>query len=91
MHPTFRIVIKTGGKLVALERVLRGGIPTGSLTLLEGARRERAKACSASTYFFMAPILDGLGAAYFSAQHTAGSLAKQMRVYRPECLAEANP
>ena len=29
--------IGTGGKLVPLEKVLRGGIPTGSLTLIDGA------------------------------------------------------
>ena len=69
--------IGTGGKLVPFEKVLRGGIPTGSLTLIEGASAAgKSVLCQ---YLFYGSILDGLGAAYFSAQHTAGSLAKQMQ------------
>jgi len=69
--------IRTGGKLVPLEKVLRGGIPTGSLTLIEGVSDTgKSVLCQ---YLFYGSILDGLGAAYFSTQHTAGSLAKQMR------------
>ena len=70
-------IIGTGGKLVHLEKLLRGGIPTGSLTLIEGASGAgKSVICQ---YLFCGSILDGLGAAYFSAQHTASSLAKQMR------------
>ena len=70
-------VIGTGGKLVSLEKILRGGIPTGSLTLIEGASGAgKSVLCQ---YLFYGSILDGLGAAYFSAQYTASSLAKQMR------------
>ena len=69
--------IGTGGKLVPLEKVLRGGIPTGSLTLIDGVSDTgKSVLCQ---YLFYGSILDGLGAAYFSTQHTAGSLAKQMR------------
>ena len=69
--------IKTGGKLAALERALRGGLPTGSLTLVEGVSGAgKSVLCQ---YLFYGSILDGLGAAYFSNQYTAGSLAKQMQ------------
>ena len=70
-------IIGTGGKLVPLEKVLRGGIPTGSLTLIEGASGAgKSVICQ---YLLYGAVLDGLGVAYFSAQHTAGSLAQQMR------------
>ncbi len=70
-------IIGTGGKLVALEKLLRGGIPTGSLTLIEGASGAgKSVLCQ---YLFYGSILDRLGAAYFSTQYTASSLAKQMR------------
>ena len=70
-------IIGTGGKLAPLEKLLRGGIPTGSLTLIEGASKAgKSVLCQ---YLFYGSILNGLGAAYFSAQHTASSLAKQMR------------
>jgi len=70
-------IIGTGGKLLPLEKLLRGGIPTGSLTLIEGASGAgKSVLCQ---YLFYGSILDGLGAAYFSTQHTASSLAKQMR------------
>ena len=70
-------IIGTGGKLVPLEKVLRGGIPTGSLTLIEGAS-EAGKSVICQ-YLLYGAVLDGLGVAYFSTQHTAGSLAQQMR------------
>ena len=70
-------IIRTGGQLVPLEKILRGGIPTGSLTLIEGASSAgKSVLCQ---YLFYGSILDGLGAAYFSTQHTASSLPKQMR------------
>ena len=77
-------IIGTGGRLVPLEKVLRGGIPTGSLTLIEGAP-EAGKSVLCQ-YFFYGSILNGLGTAYFSAQHTASSLAKQMRSIGLEIL-----
>lgn len=70
-------IIGTGGKLVPLEKVLRGGIPTGSLTLIEGSSGAgKSVICQ---YLLYGAVMDGLGVAYFSAQHTAGSLAQQMR------------
>ena len=70
-------IIGTGGKLVPFEKLLRGGLPTGSLTLIDGpSRAGKSVLCQ---YLFYGSILDGLGAAYFSDQHTAGSLTKQMR------------
>ena len=70
-------IISTGGKLVPLEKLLGGGIPTGSLTLIEGSSGAgKSVLCQ---YLYYGSVLAGLGAAYFSTQHTAGSLAKQMR------------
>ena len=70
-------IIGTGGKLVPLEKVLRGGISTGSLTLIEGASKTgKSVLCQ---YLFYGSILDGRGAAYFSTEHTVSSLTKQMR------------
>ena len=69
--------IGTGSKLMALDKLLRGGLRTGTLTLIEGASGSgKSVLCQ---YLFYGSITSGVGAAYFSTQYTAGSLAKQMQ------------
>jgi len=57
-------------------KTLGGGIPVRSLTLIEGAQSAgKSVLCQHFTY---GALLDGLGVAYFTPDHDAGSLIKQM-------------
>jgi len=69
-------VIAAGDKLTALEQILGGGIPLGTLTFLEGASGAgKSVLCQHLT----AGALDGgHSVAYFSSQHTTESLITQM-------------
>ena len=69
--------IATGGKLIPLEKILGGGIPLGTLTLLEGVS-EGGKSVICQ-YFTYGAISHGRGVAYFSSEHTVDSLDDQMR------------
>jgi len=72
----YRRFIKTADLLAPLEQKLNGGIPLGSLTLIEGpAQAGKSVVCQHFTY---GALVDGHRAAYFTSEHTAGSLAKQM-------------
>lgn len=71
-----RKIIDTGGKLITLEKVLGGGIPLGTLTLLEGVS-EGGKSVICQ-YFTYGAISHGRDVAYFSTDHTANSLSEQM-------------
>jgi len=69
--------ISTGNKLVALDKLLRGGLRTGSLTLIEGASGAgKSVLCQ---YLYYGSITSGVGTAYFSTQYTAANLVKQMQ------------
>lgn len=68
--------IGTGGKLMPLERILTGGIPPGSLTLVEGdAASGKSVVCQ---YFTYGAISNGLSVFYFTPEHSADSFAKQL-------------
>ena len=71
-----RKIIDTGGKLIPLERLMGGGISTGTLTLLEGVS-EGGKSVICQ-YFTYGAISLGRDVAYFSSEHTADSLNDQM-------------
>ena len=71
-----RKIIDTGGKLIPLEKLLGGGIPLGTLTLLEGVS-EGGKSVICQ-YFTYGAISHNRGVAYFSTDHTADSLNEQM-------------
>ena len=69
-------IIRTADKLVPLEKQLGGGIPLGSLTLIEGASSSgKSVLCQHLTY---GALQSGLGAAYFSSESTARALIDQM-------------
>jgi len=69
-------VIATGGKLMALEQILGGGIPLGTLTFLEGASDAgKSVLCQHLT---LGALHGGHSVAYFSTQHTTESLITQM-------------
>lgn len=68
--------IGTGGKLMPLERILTGGIPPGSLTLVDGdAASGKSAVCQ---YFTYGGISNGLSVFYFTPEHSADSFAKQL-------------
>ena len=69
-------VIAVGGKLMALEQILGGGIPLGTLTFLEGA--SDAGKSILCQHFTVEALHGGHCVAYFSSQHTAESLVTQM-------------
>lgn len=69
-------VIKTGEKLVALERSMGGGIALGSVTLAVGsASSGKSVLCQ---HFTFGALEEGYGAAFFSSEHSPESLATQM-------------
>ena len=84
-------VIRTGGKLSALEAMMDGGLPLNTLTLIEGASSTgKSVFCQHLTYGALA---DGHDTAYFTSDHTAQSLVIQMESiglevyeYRPDKL-----
>ena len=76
LPPLSAKVIGTGGRLTQLDRVLGGGIPLESLTLIEGPSGVgKSVLCQ---YLVYGAILSGLSLAYFTAKHTVDSLVEQM-------------
>ncbi len=74
--PTPPPVIATGDKLMAMEQLLGGGIPLGTLTFLEGASGAgKSVLCQHLT---VGALHGGHCVAYFSSQHTTESLIAQM-------------
>ena len=70
-------VIKTGEKLVALERAMGGGLAMGSVILAVGsASSGKSVLCQHLTF---GALEEGYGAAFFSSEHSPDSLASQMR------------
>ena len=70
-------VIRTADRLIALEKILGGGIPISTLTLVEGASPTGGESvlCQHLAY---GSLLDGRGVAYFSSEYTSTGLMKQM-------------
>ena len=69
-------LIRSGGKLVALERAMDGGIAMGSLVLAVGsASSGKSVLCQHLTY---GALEEGSGAAFFSSSHTPESFEQQM-------------
>ena len=69
-----RTVFRTG--IHPLDEILRGGIPPGSLTVIEGpASSGKSVLCQQMTY---ESLVDGIGVAYFASDNTARGLATQM-------------
>ena len=69
-------IIDTGSKLIPFDKVLGGGIPIETLTLIGGSSSgAESVLCQYLTY---GAILDGRTVAYFTGEHTADSLFKQM-------------
>ena len=69
--------IDTGGKLIAIEKVLNGGIPSETLTLIEGDSAEATSVlCQYLTY---GALLGGQDVAYFTNERMATSLFDRMR------------
>ena len=67
----------TGGKLVRLEKVLGGGLAVESLTFVGGnPGTGKSVLCQ---YLIYAAIVSGRNVTYFSTDHTADTLADQMR------------
>lgn len=74
--PESKDVIGTGGNFVALEKLLGGGIPLESLTLVEGVSEEiDSSVCQYLTY---GALSDGRKVAYFSAENSSANLTEQM-------------
>ena len=71
-----RLIIRTGGRLIPLERTLGGGLPRESLTLLEGGTS--AGKSVLSQHLAYGALLEGDGVAYFTPEYTADSLTVQM-------------
>ena len=71
-----RLIIRTGGRLIPLERTLGGGLPRESLTLLEGGTSARKSVLS--QHLAYGALLEGDGVAYFTPEYTADSLTVQM-------------
>ena len=68
--------IRTGDRLVPLERILGGGLPLKSLTLVVGVKEAgKSVLCQHLTY---GALLEGHGVAYFASEHTGESLVRQM-------------
>ena len=71
-----RKLIGTAEKLIPLEKQLGGGIPLGSLTLVEGASASgKSVLCQHLTY---GALVRGLGVTYFTSEHTPRGLITQM-------------
>ena len=69
--------IRMSDKLVTLEQTLGGGLPLGSLTLMEGAVSSgKSVFCQHLTY---GAVTEGFGTAYFTSEHTREGLVGQMR------------
>ena len=69
-------LIRTPDSLASLEKKLHGGIPLGSLTLLEGATAAgKSVVCQHLAY---GAVVDGHCTSYFTSEHTIQSLAKQL-------------
>ena len=69
-------VIKIGDQLATLEQKLGGGLPLGSLTIMEGATS--AGTSILGQHLVHGALNDDRRVAYFTSQHTTMSLAKQM-------------
>ena len=68
--------IDTGSKLTPFERLLGGGIPLETLTLIEGdSGAAKSVLCQ---YLAYGAILDSHGVAYFTSKYTVDSLFEQM-------------
>ena len=69
-------LIRTADLLTPLEKKLNGGIPLGSLTLVEGATAAgKSVVCQHLTYGALA---DGHSTGFLTSEHTVQSFAKQM-------------
>ncbi len=69
-------VIKTGGKLSALEARMDGGVPLNTVTLIEGASSAgKSVLCQHLTY---GALTDGHVTGYFTSDQTAQGLVAQM-------------
>ena len=67
-------VMKTG--VVQVDQAMRGGIPIGTLTLVEGSQSAgKSVLCQ---HFAYNSLLDGHGVAYFTSEHDAQGLSSQM-------------
>jgi len=74
--PQPKDVIGTGGKFLPLEKLLGGGIPLESLTMIEGVSEEiDSSVCQYLTY---GALSDGRKVAYFASENSSPSLAEQM-------------
>ena len=69
-------VIRTGGKLTALEAKMDGGVPLNSLTIIEGPSSSGKSVLSQHLTF--GALADGHDTASFTSEHTAKSLVTQM-------------
>lgn len=69
-------IIKLGEQLALLEKKLGGGIPSGSLTLIEGATS--AGTSVLAQHIVYGALEDGRRVTCFTSQHTAMSMVKQM-------------
>ena len=68
--------IRTGDRLVPLERILGGGLPVKSLTMVVEVRESgKSVLCQHLTY---GALLEGHGVAYFASEYTGESLVRQM-------------
>ena len=69
--------IRTGDRVIPLERVLKGGLPLKSLTLVVGVKDTgKSVLCQHLTY---GALLEGHGVAYFASEHNTGeALVRQM-------------
>ena len=68
--------IRTGDRVVPLEKILRGGLSIKSLTMAVGVKDGgKSVLCQHLTY---GALLEGHGVAYFASDHTGESLVKQM-------------
>jgi flagellar protein FlaH len=74
--PDAKNFIRSSGALTALEAILGGGISLGTLSLIEGATT--AGKSVFSQHLSHGALVDGYPVAYFTSEHTARSLAKQM-------------
>jgi flagellar protein FlaH len=69
--------IRTGDKLVALGQRLGGGLPLGSLTLVEGAVSSgKSVLCQ---HLVFGALTEGLDTAYFTSEYSREGLVGQMR------------
>ena len=69
-------LIRGDDNLISLDRTLGGGLPVGSLTLLEGDKATGKSVLG--QHYAHGAHRDGLGVAYYSSEHTAESLVNQM-------------